>query len=212
MVILFVFLLKLYEKTLYTIKMIIYIILFISLIYLQIIVKKQKIKQKINTPDTVVAPETLSDLGHKMIPSISQFYILHSDIILVSMFLALFILIKSPNTLQDFFKKGSILLLLRSISICLTDLPQINNNDCKLGNQISKIVGGKCTNDYMFSGHTSMTLLISLFIMKELPYLQIPMLSITTIQIYIILATRMHYSIDIFIAILLTYLVYSSSF
>ena len=73
MVILFVFLLKLYEKTLYTIKMIIYIILFISLIYLQIIVKKQKIKQKINTPDTVVAPETLSDLGHKMIPSMSQF-------------------------------------------------------------------------------------------------------------------------------------------
>jgi hypothetical protein len=193
--------------------MIIYIILFISLIYLQIIVKKLKIKQIINSHDAVVvAPKTLSDLGHKMIPSISQFYILHSDIILVSMLLALFIIIKSPNTLQDFFKKGSILLLLRSISICLTDLPQIDNNDCKLGYQISKIVGGKCTNDYMFSGHTSMTLLISLFIMKELPYLQVPMLSITTIQIYIILATRMHYSIDIFIAILLTYLVYSLSF
>ena len=182
--------------------MILHILVFIGLIFLQIFLKKFTIKNK---KDTYEKP--LPDLGHKIIPSISTDFILLSDTILVSMFLIMFISVKSPKVLCEFFRKGIFILVLRSISILLTDLPQINTYLCFTQNNRQK--DSNCTNDYTFSGHTSITLLLSLFVMKTIPYLKIPMIGINLLQVFIILSTRMHYSIDVFMAIVLTICIYN---
>lgn len=182
--------------------MIFHILAFIGLIFLQFYLKKFTIKNKKNTYE-----QPLSDLGHKIIPTISTDFILLSDTILVSMFLIMFISVKSPTVLCEFFRKGILILVLRSISILLTDLPQINTYLCFIKDDKQK--DSNCTNDYMFSGHTSITLLISLFIMKTIPYLKIPMIGVTLLQVFLILSTRMHYSIDVFMAIVLTICIYN---
>lgn len=146
----------------------------------------------------------LADLGHKLIPSIDPKHMLICDAILVFMFIVMFTFIDSPKVLAEFFRKGSWILFLRSISIMLTDLPQLNTHLCSVTNSNDS----NCSNDYMFSGHTSMTLLIALFVAKSNTSLCIPMIVLSVIQVLLILSTRMHYSIDVFIAIVLTSCIY----
>lgn len=172
--------------------------LFLFFIFVQIVLKPITIKNV----DPNQPP--LSDLGHNFIPEINSKYMLICDIILVFMFMILSIFVDSCDIFTDFFKKGSLLLFMRSISILLTDLPQLKAHLCFRNNNKDF----NCTNDYMFSGHTSITLLIALFIANANSYLYIPMVGIYVLQIFLILSTRMHYSIDVFIATILTTLVY----
>jgi hypothetical protein len=174
------------------------LLLFIFFIIVQIALKPITLKNI----DTQQPP--LADLGHKLIPSIDPNNMLICDAILVFMFIVMFVFIDSPKVLAEFFRKGSWILFLRSISIMLTDFPQLNTHLCSVKNKIDS----NCSNDYMFSGHTSITLLIALFVAKSNTSLCIPMIVIFVLQVTLILSTRMHYSIDVFIAMVLTSCMY----
>lgn len=184
-----------------TTTMFLHCLIFLCLVFLQIYLKQFTIRDKCTNQ------RPLADLGHKIIPPISTNHILLSDAILVFMFLILFIYVKSPTVLCEFFRKGALLLVLRSISILLTDLPQINTDLCFVKADEQKDTN--CTNDYMFSGHTSVTLLLSLFVMRTMPCLRIPLIGVNLFQVFLIIATRMHYSIDVFMAIALTICIYN---
>jgi hypothetical protein len=173
--------------------------LFIFFVIVQITLKPLTLKN--NDPQQ----PPLTDLGHKLIPSIDPNYMLICDVILVFMFIVMLLFIDSIEVLADFFRKGSLILFLRSISIMLTDLPQLNTHLCSTKN----IKDSNCSNDYMFSGHTSITILIALFVAKSNTSLCVPMLLISVLQVILILSTRMHYSIDVFVAIVLTSCMYN---
>jgi hypothetical protein len=114
-----------------------------------------------------------------------------------------------------FFKVLSIIVLIRTISSSITDLPSSNSN-CKFYTNFNSIYSytlGHCF-DKIFSGHTAATLLLilcanqfNLISDSNLIY----WILIQIIYVYIgLICTRHHYSVDVFLSYIITPLIYNS--
>ena len=145
----------------------------------------------------------LSDLKYKNLDS------------LFVIFLLPFLQKGSFDALIYFFKILSIIVLIRTISSSITDMPSSNPN-CKYHTDFNSIYSytlGHCF-DKIFSGHTATTLLLILCanqfnLISDSNFIY--WIFIHIIYVYIgLICTRHHYSVDVFISYIITPLIYNS--
>jgi hypothetical protein len=143
----------------------------------------------------------LFDLGHILIPDLHEYYYIYNlcFYIVAASFFAL-----STKGKIDFFTKLVIIYVLRGITILVTILPK--HHKCENSDTIFTYINGDCF-DKIFSGHTSFMFLLTLFLMKE-NLINLPVLiGINLANIFSILAVRSHYTVDVLLALLITFFI-----
>ena len=142
------------------------------------------------------------DLIHEFTPDFHEYGGIVNLIPLL--FLGTFLFTKG-NLIWEFAEKFLLLIFLRSLTIFFTILPKHEN--CSKRFQWSNCLTGQCY-DKIFSGHTCLTVLAALLLNRGgyIPsWLAILFVALETV---FILVTRSHYSVDVFFAMVITYLVY----
>lgn len=141
------------------------------------------------------------DLVHENFPNFESYKnIRHIFTILCCLSILMY-----PQLIVEYIGFLIVILLLRSISIQLTVLPKDPN--CKISP--NNLLGG-CY-DKIFSGHFSSVLLLTLIYLKH-NIISLPMaLILNILNATIILLTRGHYTIDIFVAAFVTTFVYQNN-
>lgn len=149
-----------------------------------------------------IPKEPLDDLLIKKLPDISQYRIL-TDII--PLLLILILLFKRPNInqIEDYLLCYMIIMLLRMFSMSLTIMPSIA---CEYKKHQNIITGG--CHDCMFSGHTSLVLLVLLILVTDYKYPKVICLIIGIMYSLLIISSHAHYSVDVVIAWYITFLVF----
>lgn len=143
----------------------------------------------------------LKDLGHDLLPHITKYKTLCTDIIPILLIVFCFRAMR-PD-LAEIANVISIIMILRMISYRLTIFPT-SDEKCD-----GVHANGGC-HDKMFSGHTALVTAICLFVAKSRPKLQVPCILTVLLQMFMSVATRSHYSVDVFIGALIAGLVYSN--
>ena len=148
----------------------------------------------------------LNDKGFDSIPHLrSAVYSYFIDVLLYSsLILGFFCLDKKQTNL--FLISTLYIFSIRLICLYVTRLPYSGIN-CKNSNHIL-IKSNECTTDYIFSGHTSLFLLVLLHLREIYPTYDVLFLVLFTALVYLIVGTRSHYTVDVVIAIVLTYCIY----
>lgn len=143
----------------------------------------------------------LFDVLHESLPNLSEY---EKMIDLFPAFLGFIVLciVLTQNPLLNItvlLRQLWIVILLRIIMCRMTIFPSpICNNSRK-----SQAIGG--CHDCMFSGHTSLTLLIAYHIYKCFPSTKYVLLSYCIICSLFIIVSRSHYTIDVVVAWLVVY-------
>lgn len=148
------------------------------------------------------AENRIFDLIHEFTPDYHEYGGIVNLIPLL--FLATFLVTKG-NLIWEFAEKFLLLIFLRSLTILFTILPKHEN--CSKRFKWSNCLTGQCY-DKIFSGHTSLTVLAALLLNRGgyIPtWLGILFVALETV---FILLTRSHYTVDVFFAMVITYLVY----
>lgn len=147
--------------------------------------------------------EPLHDLGHKLFNKIPEDYHHIVDISLTVILLYAVYKIRSTKTIKFMIIETLTVLFIRMISINLTIMPS-SNSECIIGH--SKFLSESQCNDMMFSGHTSLVFLLLLNMYHNSIINKLQFSTILLSYISILLATRSHYSVDIYIAIVISFL------
>ncbi len=147
------------------------------------------------------------DLFHSLLPDWHDYEGLF-EVVFGVILILLFFLLSGPNKV-DFFTKLIIIWLIRSITISVTILPP--HEKCNVPfNHISMLSGG--CHDKIFSGHTASLFLATLLLMKQRT-LSIPTaVMLNAANVFFILITRGHYTVDIILALFITYFVNTMKF
>lgn len=181
-----------------------YILHFITTFYQ---INRAKINKSMNL-------KPLRDIIHEHSPNLSDLKYRNLDSLFI-IFLIPYFNRGSTNAIIHFFKALSVIVLIRTISSSITDMPSSNPN-CKYYTNFSSIYSytlGHCF-DKIFSGHTAATLLLILSANKynliSDSYL-IYWILIQIIYVYFgLICTRHHYSVDVFLSYIITPLIYNS--
>jgi len=133
------------------------------------------------------------DVGFEMLPDLSRYEVVHdlTGVVIPSLFLAYKWF--SAGGWSDAVKKRYLMTLTfmyaaRAMTNIVTQLPSAKPGVCKVSPPFS------FCNDYMFSGHTTFTIVTSYFVGKVLYPVYPIFASLVTI------ATREHYSVDVLVA------------
>ena len=153
------------------------------------------------------------DRGFYYIPKISDKYNFIDDLlVLLPLLLLLFIKINYKKYILSLI----FIQILRSICLYLTVYPPANSNCEKNITKkekkfnLVKICTGRCT-ETIFSNHTSILLLTLIYLFPKINYFsKIFSIFYFLVTIYIIIGLRNHYSIDVFLGIIITFLVTNS--
>lgn len=142
----------------------------------------------------------LFDIFHIILPDLHNYENVINYILFIG--LASLYFLGTNALITEYISKLIIILLVRAFTIISTILPKHNNCDEKLSLR-SFIVGG-CY-DKIFSGHTAAILLLTLLYFKE-HIINIPsLIGINLINTLLIIATRSHYTIDVLLAVFVTF-------
>lgn len=142
------------------------------------------------------------DLIHEFTPDFHEYGGIVNLIPLL--FLGTFLFTKG-NLIWEFAEKFLLLIFIRSLTIFLTILPKHEN--CLKRFEWSTCLVGQCY-DKIFSGHTCLTVLAALLLHRG-GYIPTWLgILFVTLETLFILLTRSHYTIDVFFAMVITYLVY----
>jgi hypothetical protein len=150
------------------------------------------------------------DIGHKYIPDLSnyEFYIgnhkliLHNILDILIIIPLIYILIYERELRKYLIVYGLLIFFIRSIFILITILPK--HKTCNDENySFYNLFFGHCY-DKIFSGHYSLTLLITILLIKKYPSLFYYGIIYNIIISLLILSTRSHYTIDILVAFIIT--------
>lgn len=163
----------------------------------------------------------LPDALHKILPSELRKYHEYSDWVPILPLLS-FLLIDKFQHIWDFLLLISIIYTMRAISFSLTVLPS-PTTECKceweyepetILRKILNIIYQEGCNDLIFSGHTSIMVMSSLFLcwyyFSEKYMIMLGILLYNVFGILIIIGTRLHYSVDTFIATIVCSLLFLS--
>jgi hypothetical protein len=96
-------------------------------------------------------------------------------------------------------------MFIRSITIATTILPK--NDTCDDTLSFRTFFLGGCY-DKIFSGHTATTLLLTLIYYREHIINLESLLSINIVNMFFIIATRAHYTVDVLLSIFVTTTIY----
>lgn len=186
-----------------------YIIILLFIIFIEIFIS-YKAEKMYSLPEN---KHKIHDLGFKIIPKLNNKYNFIDDILIIIPIIALFFY---KIDYKKYLLSLIIIQILRSICLMLTILPppdkNCENNLKKKENNFYffRMCFGRC-NETIFSNHTSILLLTLIYLYPNFSKLiQKFMVVYFLTTIYIILGLRNHYSIDVFLAIIITSLVVNS--
>lgn len=150
----------------------------------------------------------LFDLFHTILPKINPNSIIY-NLIPASILIFTILQPNSSEIFKDFFIKFALVMFVRALTIISTILPKDEHCDIKV--DFFSLINGGCY-DKVFSGHTALVTLLSLELYKY-NALTIPaIIAIIAANSLILLLTRSHYTVDIVLAILISYLVYDGDY
>jgi hypothetical protein len=148
--------------------------------------------------------DEIYDLFHSILPDVSDYegyYFVIFTIILAVLFLQL-----TTKNKIEFGLKLLIIWLMRAITISVTILPPHEKCSTPV-NDLGSVLNGGC-HDKIFSGHTASLALLSIYLVRQ-KILSTPIaVLLNTVNVASILLTRGHYTVDIVIALFITYFVY----
>ncbi len=148
------------------------------------------------------------DLFHLVLPDIHQYGWL-TNILPVG--LLGFILIQSNGAI--IFKESilfiGMILVIRALTTISTILPK--HEKCVEPDKISLFMNGGCY-DKIFSGHMSFVTIFSLVLLGHKNISTLTFAAINILQAFLILLTRSHYTVDVILAFLLSYLIYDGNY
>ena len=181
-------------------------IVYLIVFFIFVVIIQKCITLKVSNRNT-----SISDLGFKLIkPRYSKTNDIVIDVLVYGTVVA-FLLNSSLRHIHAFIISAITLLIIRTICTLLTVLPK-TDKPCHTNTKHSFVTTiQECTNDYMFSGHTAFLCLALLHINEQLSGVMIPSIVLLCIVVYLLITTRSHYSIDIFIAMVLSYLVFHNA-
>ena len=144
------------------------------------------------------------DLGHRVLPVLPSCFKIVPDMIVAILFLWSVILYRQNVT--PLFTAYITVTLLRVVCMHMTVLPPEKSYECTNRHPVG------CTQDYMFSGHTSMAVMSLLFIAAVSDKtLYVPLTLIGLVQMLTIISLRNHYTIDVFLGTLLSFFVFCTN-
>lgn len=117
----------------------------------------------------------------------------------------------SLDAIKEFAWKLLLIYIIRALTVITTILPKHEKCDYEVGSfSISTFIGG-CY-DKVFSGHMALTLLGTLIYYRE-NYISFSSFAfLNSLEALLLILTRAHYTIDVLLAILITYLVYDGDY
>jgi membrane-associated phospholipid phosphatase len=116
---------------------------------------------------------------------------------------------KQSNLISEFFYKFLLILILRAIIAISTILPK--HEKCEVKYDIQFILEGGCY-DKLFSGHTAIVTLLTLMFVRE-KYISLSSFWILNIiNMSLIILTHAHYTADVLLGFIITYLVYDGNY
>jgi hypothetical protein len=144
------------------------------------------------------------DSLHEILPNLRTYHY-SVDIIGLLVALSLFF-VGNEDLIYEFFGKFIIIMFIRAFTILTTILPK--DKECDTRHSFRNYLFGGCF-DKIFSGHTSFTLLLTLLYYRE-HIINIPtLLGVNLLNMFLILSTRAHYTVDVLLAIFVTTTIYS---
>ena len=148
----------------------------------------------------------LKDKGFDLLPHIHSPVYTHLIDVLLYSFLVLVSLRLDTKQTNLFLLSILYIFSIRFVCLYVTRLPH-SGSTCK-NSHSALIQSNECTTDYIFSGHTSLFLLSLLHLREVYPTYAVPFLALFTVFVYLIVATRSHYTVDVVLAIVVTYCIY----
>ena len=145
----------------------------------------------------------LYDLGHILLPDVKNHNNFMEILILVPVILIIYQGI-SDQLVNDVVIMSAIIYGLRLFTYNLTIMPSVYCYHNKSDDQ--NMIGG--CHDCMFSGHTSLFLLLMLTLIIDYKYNALACFGVSIMYSLLIIATKAHYSIDVIIAWYITVLVF----
>lgn len=142
----------------------------------------------------------LHDEGFNTLPRINNNVNILINIIPI--ILIIYSILKLNNKFVEITSTIIIMIVLRIIANRLTILPHSDEN-CK-----GVSIQGGCY-DKIFSGHMALTTLLCLFYYEETKNIYIPCI-LAVIQMFLLISTRSHYTIDVYIGLLIALLIYTN--
>lgn len=184
-------------------KMLIIVTLILYLIYSHFINKYLDIIGKDHYNDEI----RIYDLCHTYLPNYEKYEFIGNIYIVI---LLLFILYKPSKTISIVFDLISFIIpiyFIRSILTLINVLPK--SSECNYNPHLAFINGG-CY-DKIFSGHSAFVFILTLLLNKYKIINFATLIIFNIINVSIILLTRTHYTIDIIVSFLVSYLMYSNN-
>lgn len=130
-----------------------------------------------------------------------------NDIFVVGLLISF--LFVPTSIFKEFIGKFLLILLVRALTIVTTILPK--HEKCNDDLTWLQMMKGQCY-DKVFSGHTSFVLLATLIFLRE-GFISLPVFfALNLAQITSIILTRSHYTVDIVLAVVITWLVYDGDY
>ena len=170
------------------------------ILLLLILVNYINTKQIDNVANHYKTKIILHDEGFKLIPRIS--YNVNTLINIIPIILIIYSILKLNNKFVEITSTIIVMIILRVIANRSTILPY-SDEKCK---GVS-ILGG--CHDKMFSGHMALTALLCLFYYEESKNIYISIVLII-MQMFLLISTRSHYTIDVYIGFLIALLIYTN--
>ena len=144
------------------------------------------------------------DVVHAILPDLRDY---HFTVDLIGLIVGISMLFLTDSEfISEFIGKFIIIMFIRAFTILTTILP--SDGKCDTSLNIKSFLFGGCF-DKIFSGHTSFTLLITLMYYREHIIDLLPLLFINFINIFLIISTHAHYTVDVLLAIFVTTTIHS---
>ena len=148
------------------------------------------------------------DILHSITPDLQDYAVFNDTILVLTMISFLFVP-NSVSIIKEFLGKFILIMFVRALTIMSTILPK--HERCSSEPTWINMFKGQCY-DKVFSGHTAFVMLATLIYLRE-NIISFPVfLGINLANIISIILTRSHYTIDIILAIVITYFVYDGDY
>ncbi len=151
--------------------------------------------------------DRIYDLCHIYLPNYEKYEFIGNIYIGIVFLFVLFKPSKSISIIFDFIAFIIPILFIRSILTIVNVLPK--SSECDYNPQLAFINGG-CY-DKIFSGHSALIFILTLLLNKYKIINFATLIILNIINVSIILLTRTHYTIDVFVSFLVSYLMYSNN-
>ena len=152
--------------------------------------------------------DDIFDLVWKYTPDLYEYNQL-TNIPPLIILLSLFFIPRGNSILVEFFLKFLLILLIRALTTISTILPK--HEKCEHEINLTNILSGGCY-DKIFSGHTAFVALFTMIFYRENIINSWQFWLINLFNMGLITITRSHYTVDVILGFIITYLVYDGDY